>query len=386
MSRIIFHLDLDTFFVAVERLLNPMLVGKPVIVSPGTARSVVAAASYEARKFGVHSAQPLAQARRLCPQAVICPGNFRAYQRYSRAFFAILESYSPDIEPASLDEGYMDYTACVRLSGPPMITATRIQQQVRERLGLDVSIGISAAKVVAKIASDLAKPAGILQVLPGYEATLLAPLAIRRLPGVGSKIEPRLLALGVRTIGDLARISRPRMVKVLGEYGLALQEAAQGKGDSIVEKREQVRSVSNEETFSVDTTDPAFLRCVLHRLVCKVGYRLRQKGLRARSACVKVRYADFSLHTRSLTLPEATDLDCRLFVAAVKLLDQVRLRGKRIRLLGFAGRKLVVGDKTQEKLLHLEDSLRQEQLHQAADRIRRRYRYDTVHWASLLQS
>jgi DNA polymerase-4 len=382
MQRIIFHLDLDAFFVAVERLLDPSLCGQPVIVSPGTARSVVSAASYEARKFGVHSAQPIAQARRLCPQAILCPDNFKAYQKYSRAFFKILAAYSPDLEPASLDEGYMDYTACTRLFGPPLPQAGRIQEQVREELGLDVSIGISSSKLVSKIASDLAKPAGILHVLPGHEADLLSALPIRRLIGVGPKTEPRLRQLGIRTIGELARLPRGLVGQAFGDWGFGLQDLARGQDDSAVAPRGRAKSVSNEETFAVDTTDVGFLKFALQRLVCEVGYRLRQSGLRAATACVKVRYADFSLHTRSETLPEPTDLDRVLYESGERQLGRVLTRRVLIRLLGFGAQNLETG-KGQSNLFDVSGHDRLGKLHAAADKIKKRYGYDSVSWASL---
>ncbi|MCD4813205.1 DNA polymerase IV [bacterium] len=384
MPRCIFHLDLDTFFVSVERQLDPTLYGKPVIVSPGGSRSVVSAASYEVRTFGVHSAMPMATARRLCPQAVICPGNFQAYQKYSRAFFDILEQYSPDLEPASMDEGYMDYTGCVRLFGPPLLAAEIIQKQVKEKLGLDVSIGIATSKVVAKISSDLAKPAGILYVRPGHEAALLAPLPIRRLLGVGPKTEPRLQALGIRTIGDLAHLAKERVSKVMGSTGMWLHDAARGRDDSLVARREQAKSISHEETFSTDVIDPGVLCHALYRLVCEVGFRLRKHGLRAATACVKVRYADFSLHTRSLTLAHPTDIDKKLFEAAEALLLKARDRRVRIRLVGFAAQKLVNAH-GQGVLLDTVENEKMETLNIAADAIRKRYGYDTVQWASLLR-
>ncbi|MEW6516846.1 MAG: DNA polymerase IV [candidate division FCPU426 bacterium] len=384
MPRTIFHLDLDVFFVAVERLLDPTLVGLPVIVSPGGSRSVVATASYEARRFGVRSAMPFSQAMRLCPQAVVRPGNFRAYQRYSRAFFAILATYSPDLEPASLDEGYLDYTFCTRLFGPALPAAARLQQQVREELGLDVSIGIAGSKVAAKIASDLAKPAGILQVLAGREAAFLSPLPIRRLPGVGPKTEPRLLGLGLRRIGDLARLPDPLVRQALGEGGLALAAAARGEDDSAVDGRGEAKSVSHEETFDVDVTDPDRLRHVLHRLTCEVGYRLRRHGLASRRVCVKVRYADFSLHTRSHALAEATDLDRTLFSEAERLLAQACGRRVRIRLLGVAAQLLEPAGR-QADLLGVDQAERQGRFQTAADAVRKRYGEGAARWASLLR-
>lgn len=384
LPRTVFHLDLDAFFVAVERLLDPSLAGKPVIVSPGTARAVVAAASYEARRFGVKSAMPFAQARRLCPQAIVCPGNFRAYQQASRAFFKILGKYSPLLEPMSLDEGYLDYTGCERLFGAPLAAAADIQQRVQRELGLDVSVGVATSKTVAKIASDLAKPAGVLHVWPGCEARLLAPLPVGRLLGVGPKSEERLRAFGIRTIGDLARLPRAVLESVFGRAGVDLQEQALGRDDSPVRPRERAKSVGHEETFAADTCNPEILRTTLFRLVCEVGYRLRRQGLRARTVCLKLRYADFSLHTCSRTLPEATDLDPVLFAAAAELLARACGRRVRIRLIGFTAQNLTP-DGPQLDWLDGRGGERLGRLHAAADRLRKRYGYESVNWASLLR-
>jgi DNA polymerase-4 len=380
MPRIIFHLDLDVFFVAVERLLDPTLNGLPVIVSPGTSRSVVATASYEARRFGVRSAMPFAQAMRLCPQAVVLRPDIARYERVIRNPGRVLAGPR---NPLS-GRGYLDYTACTRLFGPPLPAAERIARQVRAELGLDVSIGIAGSKVTAKIASDLAKPAGILQVLPGREAAFLSPLPVRRLPGVGPKTEPRLLGLGLRTLGDLARLPEGLARAALGEGGLTLAAAARGEDDSAVAARGEAKSVSHEETFATDVTDPAVLRHTLHRLTCEVGFRLRRYGLCARRVCVKVRYADFSLHTRSRTLPEATDLDRVLFSEAEQLLAQACGRRVRIRLVGMAVQMLEPAAQ-QAGLLGVDASERQGRFQNAADAVRKRYGEGAARWASLMR-
>jgi len=288
------------------------------------------------------------------------------------------------LEPMSLDEGYLDYTGCERLLGAPLAAADAIQRRVAAELGLDVSVGIAASKAVAKIASDLAKPAGLLQVLPGHEAALLAPLPVGRLLGVGPKSEAKLRAYGLRTIGDVARLPRGLLGRAFGQAGYALQDLARGIDPSPVQAREQAKSVSNEETFQVDTTSPEFLRHALYRLVCEVGYRLRRAGLRAQTACVKLRYADFSLHTRSRTLDEPTDLDRLLFTAAVDLLARAWDRRVRVRLVGFAAQNLTAGE-AQLDLVDDRGWARLARLQTAADRVRRRYGYDSVAWASLLR-
>lgn len=384
MKYTIFHLDLDVFFVAVERLLDPDLKGKAVIVSPGTARSVVATASYEARRFGVHSAQPLVVARRLCPQAIVCPGHFRAYQHYSRAFFQILQHYSPLIEPASLDEAYLDYTGCGQLFGPPLAGAAAIQKQVKEQLGLDVSVGVASSKVLAKVASDLAKPAGLLMVCPGQEEAFLKPLPIRRLPGVGPKSEPRMKTSGLHRIGDLLKVPPALLSQAFGSQGTWLQQMARGEDDSPVRPREQAKSMGHEETFLEDVTDPPKLRHALQRLTCEVGYRLRKHGFKARTVAVKIRYADFSLHSHAQTLAHATNVDRLLFETARELLDKLWTRRVRIRLLGVITRNLEQAP-DQLQLFQSCSHAAWERLHAAADQVKRRYGYDSLRPASLLR-
>jgi DNA polymerase-4 len=384
MPRCIFHLDLDVFFVAVERVLDPSLVGKPVIVSPGTGRSVVAAASYEARRFGVRSAMPFAQAQRLCPQALVCPGNFSAYQKYSRDFFKILEHYSPDLEPVSLDEGYLDFTQCAALFGPPLSAAAVIQQRVKDELGLDVSIGIAANKLVAKIASDMSKPAGILRILPGRDAAFMAPMPIGRLLGVGPKTETDMKQLGIKTIGTLARLSRADMESVFGSQGASWQNWARGIDPSPVLPRERAKSIGREETFLIDRIDRKELRGVLQELASDVAYRLRGQGFKTRTVCLKVRYADFSLHTHSRTLAEPTHWDRDIFTASQELLEKALERRLSIRLLGISAHNLA-DERVQLDLLDSGQHERLDRLHTAADRLRKRYGYESVAWAGLIR-
>lgn len=379
MQRWIFHLDLDAFYVAVERCLDPDLAGKPVVISGGTARSVVSAASYEARALGVKSAMPFSQARRLCPQAVVLPGNFPAYHHYSKTFFSILARTSPELEPVSLDEAYLDYTHSQTLFGPPLPAAEKIQHTVGRELGLDVSIGISSSKLVSKLASDLAKPAGILLVRPGHEEAWLAPLDIRRLLGVGPKSEPRFRALGIHCIGDLRRFSEKELNRHFGNYGPGLPALARGRDDSPVVARDEVKSISQEETFLQDRREIGFLRQTLHAQVAAVAERLRSSGLQARTVFVKIRYPDFSLHTRSHTLATPANLDPELYGAALPLLDALLENGRALRLLGF-GVQALTGPSTQLPLWQNPGSEKLRKLYQAADQVRKR------HGAKALQS
>ncbi len=380
MSRTVFHLDLDTFFVAVERVLDPSLVGKPVIVSAGTARSVVAAASYEARTFGVRSAMPYARAIRLCPQALVCPGNFDAYQHYSRRFFSVLEHYSPEIESVSLDEGYLEFTQCEALFGPPLPAAMEIQARVKKELGLDVSIGIATCKLVAKIASDMAKPAGVLRILPGREAAFLSPLPIGRLMGVGPKTEADLKGRGIHTIGTLANLNAQELERAFGDQGLGWKQWAHGVDPSPVMGRERAKSIGREETFLVDRSDRKELRDVLQWLSEDVAYRLRKHGQRARTVCLKVRYPDFSLHTHSKTLAQPTHWDRDIFSAVLGMLDKALERGPSIRLLGVTVQNLV-DPQGQMDLIHDGRHERLDRLHTATDALRQRYGFESIGWA-----
>lgn len=345
MERNIAHIDLDAFFVAVEQVLNPSLNGKPVIVGGDPeGRGVVAAASYEARAFGVHSAMPLAAAKRLCPEAVFLRGNWENYSHYSRRFHQILARHTPVVEPVSIDEAYLDLTGLRRLSGPTVDICHRIHHEVRQELGLSASIGLSTGRLVSKIASGCAKPEGMIRVLPGCEARFLAPLPIGKLPGVGEKSRPRFETLGLNTIGDLAGMDVRLLEAAFGNTGLSLHLRARGidePSDSPNEgpsrrRRTPLKSISREITFEEDTVDLTLLEAHLHYLTERAAGSLREEGLLARGVTLKLRYSDFVTVSRSLTLPRLTDLDQPLFLAARKLLERAFIRRVRVRLIGVA--------------------------------------------------
>lgn len=338
--RVIAHLDLDAFFAAVEENLDPSLRGKPVIVGGG-ARGVVATANYVARRYGVHSAMPMATARRLCPQGVFVAGNHRVYREYSRRLMAVLEEYSPLVEQVSLDEAYVDLTGTERLFGPTERTARVIQQRVQDELSLSISVGLASNKLVAKVASDMEKPHGFTVVPPGSEAAFLAPLPVERLPGVGPALLAQLRDRGVRTVGDLARVPERLLVLSFGEWGRMLAQAARGEDRRRVERHTVVKSISRETTFPEDVGDPELLEATLIALTEDVCRRLRRRGLEARTVTVKIRYSDFVTHTCSHTLDRPRDVDEIFFREVLSLFRRGRTRRYRIRLLGVGVGNLV---------------------------------------------
>lgn len=337
--RSVLHVDLDAFFVSVERVLDPSLCGKPVVVG-GSAegRGVVAAASYEARAFGVRSAMPMAQAMRLCPQLVRVSPSRGVYGRASKAVFERLETYTPLLEKVSVDEAYLDLTGCVQLVDPPFETAVRIRQQIRDELRLNLSVGIGTNRLIAKIASGFSKPAGVFEVLSGQEARFLAPLPIRTMPGIGPASEQRLQELGIRNLGRLAEVDATFLEQSLGRSASSLQARARGIDERPVRSREDRRapkSIGHERTFSTDLHDRRELHGRLQELLEESLWRLREKGIAARTLSVKLRHADFRTVTRDVTLPQPSDQDSDWWPEAAKILDRLLGSGARIRLLGI---------------------------------------------------
>jgi DNA polymerase IV len=331
------HVDLDAFYASVEQLRRPELRGKPVIVGgagvPGE-RGVVAAASYEARPFGVRSAMPLSRARRLCPAAVFVPCDFKAYHKASRAVFAILDHYSPVIEPIALDEAYLDLTGQEALMGPPEKVALRLRDEVKSTCGLDLSIGVASCKLVAKVASELRKPRGLVVVKSGDEAAFLAALPLARLPGCGPATVERLQRVGVRTVGDLATLPDPLLGELFGQYGRVLGAHARGIDPSPVQPPGDPKSISREVTFDHDLTDRRKVRETALGLLQDVGQSLRGHGLSARTIVLKIRYKPFDTLSRQATLPQPTDRDDELAEALGHLLETQLDPARAIRLIG----------------------------------------------------
>jgi DNA polymerase-4 len=377
MERWIAHLDMDAFFVSVERLLDPSLAGKPVVVGGDPdGRGVVASASYEARRYGIHSAMPSRAARELCPEVIFLRGNHHLYGDYHRKARLILERSVPVIEAASIDEFYLDFTGCERLHGAILPLLRRIRGEIADELGLPSSAGLAANKLVAKIASGLAKPEGTLWVPAGAEADFLAPLPVRILPGVGPATERELTALGIRRVGHLASFPERVLEGALGRWGRALFRKARGISESPVSEEGERKSVGHEITFREDSADPAFLESVLCRLVEKAAYRLRAGGFRAGGLTIKVRYSDFRTITRSRTL-WATDRDGDFLTVARGLLAETLSRRVRVRLLGVSLDRLRSGEE-QLQLFAPERERKRRLLFPAVDLLRKKFGFDIL--------
>jgi DNA polymerase-4 len=372
------HVDLDAFFVAVEQVLNRELKGKPVVVGgQPDRRGVVAAASYEARAFGIHSAMPLATASRLCPQAIFIEGNFAKYREASQKFMAILADFSPYLEPLGIDEAYLDVTGFESLHGSVRRMAEKIRKRVKDELGLCASIGIASSKVVAKVASDLAKPDGLLEVPSGEERDFLAPLPAARLPGIGKKSQQVLGRLGVSTIGQLASLPVDTLKRHFGAWGKVILDHASGIGDDKVESSTTAKSTSRETTFAKDTRNIAFLKATLRYLSERVGGDLRQKGKLARCIALKLRQADFTTITRQQTLSQPTDADQTIFDTGFRLLKREFPREKQpIRLIGIGASNLVESGRQLDMLDASAQKL--EKLNRAIDRIRKKYGFAAI--------
>ncbi len=339
--RTIFHVDMDAFFVSVEEIYDPSLVGKVVVVGgQRNERGVVAAASYAARKYGVHSAMPLRTASKLLPNdAIFVDGHPDRYRDYSHKVREVLNSFTPSLEMASIDEAYLDMTGTERLLGPPLKAAHTLHEAMRERTGLKCSIGISAARMVAKVASDQAKRNGVLWVMPGCEASFLAPLEVRKIPGVGKVTEKNLHDLGIKKVGDLAKLEADFLEERFGKWGLALAGKSRGEDaggwfDSEIGSDEGAKSISHEHTFNHDTADPQKIESTLAHLTELVARRLREAGVFARTVQLKLRYSDFTTITRAHTLATATQLDTEILESIRQLWLKNWKRESAVRLLG----------------------------------------------------
>jgi len=387
--RTIFHVDMDAFFVSVEELFDPSLKGKPVVVGGRPdQRGVVAAASYAARKFGVRSAMPLRTAYRLCPTAIFLDGHPRRYREYSEQVHRILTRFAPAVEMASIDEAYLDLTGAGRLYGAPLRAAHELHETIRRETGLNCSIGVATSRMVAKVCSGQAKPNGILWVLPGCEVRFLAPLDVRKIPGVGKVTAERLREMGVRKVGDLARLDEELLRERFGKWGLALAGKARGEDagawfDGEIGVAEPPKSISHEHTFDEDVSDAQVLEATLVKLTEMVARRLRGHRLYARTLQVKIRYSDFSTITRAKTLSRATRVDAEMLPVITELFRRDWKR-KPVRLLGVYAQSLT-SSAGQLSLLEHDKIERWERALDAIDRLRDRFGESSVTLAAGLE-
>lgn len=378
-GRAILHVDMDAFFASVEQLDHPEWRGRPVIVGGSPeGRGVVSTASYEARRFGVRSAMPSAQAARLCPDAIWARGDFARYRELSRAICVIFTSVTPRVQQVSIDEAYLDVTPTGLSPVDPVEMARDIQRRV-DALGLSCSIGVATSKTVAKIASDHDKPHGITVVRPDQERAFLAPLPVTAIPGVGAATAARLRDAGLRTLGDLARLDAQTAGQLIGSWGPELVRRAQGVDDRRVHESDDVKSVSHEHTFPYDVRERAEAEAALRELVGKVAARLRKQSRAGRTLTVKVRHSDFTTRTASKTLPSATDLDADMVAPALSLLRSLWTPGTGMRLIGFG----VSGFSDPACQLDLfsgneDDRPRHKALAESVDEIRRRFGGDAI--------
>ncbi|MEU5866313.1 MULTISPECIES: DNA polymerase IV [unclassified Nonomuraea] len=382
----ILHVDMDAFFASVELLDRPELRGRPVIVGSPAGRGVVLSATYEARAVGVHSAMPMSRARRLCPQATIIPPSHGKYSEVSRGVMEIFHSITPLVEPIASDEAFLDVGGARRRLGPPAAIAAMIREQVLDRYGITCSVGVAGSKFVAKLASKQCKPDGLLVVPEGEVVDFLHPLPVSALWGVGERTEQSLVRLGIRTVGDLARVPLNTLQRELGQaVGGHLATLAWGRDERPVTAHVPDKSIGNEETFAADVDDPEVIRRELLRLAERVAARMRKGGHVGRTVSVKLRRADFTTITRSRTLREPTDVAQVIYATACELFEAAGLQRVRLRLVGVRMENLRPAGEATHQLGLGERETGWREAEQAMDKAIRRFGPDAVLPASLVR-
>ncbi|MHA3684639.1 DNA polymerase IV [Leucobacter sp. HY1908] len=337
----ILHVDMDAFFVSVELLERPDLVGKPVAAAHDTARSVVSSASYEARRFGVRSAMPVARAKQLCPQLIFVPPVFEKYRAASREVMRIFHEFTPLVEPLSIDEAFLDVAGSTRLFGTPAEIARQLRERIRSELGLPASVGLAGTKFIAKLASQRAKPDGVLEIAPARTLEFLHPLPVSAMWGVGQATARSLTARAIHTVADLANEPIDSLRRIVGAASAEkLHELAHGRDLRGVETERTEKSIGHEETFEFDEPDGEVLRRELLRLSTRVGERLRARGMTTRTVAIKLRWSSFETITRSRTLSEPTSATQRIYLTARELFEEAWSEGRRVRLIGVRAEQL----------------------------------------------
>jgi DNA polymerase-4 len=385
MERYIVHVDMDAFFASVEQRDDPSLRGKPVIIGAdprnGKGRGVVSTCSYEARRYGVRSAMPISKAWQLCPRGVYLQPDMRRYSEASSRLLALLNDFTPDIEPVSIDEAFLDISGSWHLFETPVECCRRIKARIRSDLGLTASVGMAPVKMAAKIASDLNKPDGLTIVGRGEVKDFLAPLAVERLWGVGPKTAQVLKKAGIRTIGVLAGMDVKVLTSMLGErHGVHLLQLANGVDERPVSACDESKSVSQEYTFEVDIDDDERVRAAMMHLSEEVSWRLRRNGYRGKTVTLKIRLSGFETFTRSQTLDNPTNFSDVIYGIADRLYGIFDRKGRKVRLIGVKVEHFD-GLEHQFDMFDTQPVMRRELLHQALDRLRQRFGFDTIGFA-----
>ncbi len=374
--RTIFHLDLDAFFVSVERILDPSLNGKPVIVGGDPhGRGVVAACSYEARVYGLHSAMPIRTAYKLCPGGIYLHGHYDEYVHFSQAVKNILTYYAPAIQQASIDEFYMDFTGCGKIYGSMFSFASRLQKEIMKKLSLPCSIGIGSNKTIAKIGSDCMKPMGITFIIPGMEKEFLSHMPVETIPGVGKVMLRELNNKGIYLIGDVTKLSTDYWGTAYGKYGIDLWRKANGEGTEYLTVEHEQKSISKETTFGSDVTDNEKIYEVLFELTGRVCQNLRDENFMTSTVHIKLRYSDFQTLTRSRTI-KPTDDDRVIFETAKDLMVKAHTRRVGVRLIGIGLSKF--SNFCEQEILFEDEEVKRKKLFRAINFLRKKYNYSII--------
>ncbi len=386
-NRVILHVDMDAFFAAIEELDHPEYRGKPVVVGAdpkeGKGRGVVSTCNYEARNYGIHSAMPISKAYKRCPQAVYVFPRMERYVEFSKKIHAIFHEFTPQVEPISIDEAFLDVSGCIRLLGEPIEIARKIKERIKKQTGLIASIGIASSKFIAKIASDLEKPDGLVVVEPGKEIDFLSPLPISKMWGVGKKTEIRLKAMGIDTIGKLAKLQRDIIIKRMGKVGLHFWNLANGIDERDVELGHKVKSVSLENTFHEDVNDENKIEETIFALSDNVSRILRKKGFKGKTITLKIRLEDFTTFTRAQSYNSFIDSSKIISSVCLNLYHNFNREDKKVRLLGVAVSNLNTDCGSQLGLF--DESLNEEQkIDQLIDMVQSKFGADKIKKASLL--
>jgi nucleotidyltransferase/DNA polymerase involved in DNA repair len=373
---------MDAFFAAIEQRDNPTYRNKPVIIGAdpkeGKGRGVVSTCSYEARKYGIHSAMPISIAYKKCPQGIFLRGNMAKYAQVSDEIYDIFCEFTPKVEPVSIDEAFLDITGSFHLFKTPRNTCIELKRKIKAETDLTASVGMAPTKMVAKIASDLEKPDGLVEVKKEKILEFLRPLDIQKLWGLGPKTAQSLRSLGINTIGDLAKQSKSKMDEMFGEHGLHLWELAQGIDEREVEADDEVKSVGNEITFPEDTDDDSIIETALMRLCEKVSLRLRKDELKGRTITLKIRTQGFNTFTRAITISSATNFVDSIFKAIKKLYKNFDSRGKKIRLVGVKVSNLMPQDEIDSIFETGITEKKTEKMHQAVEKIKDKFGYRAI--------